>query len=520
MSATRFPFVSPRILTLLAVAGLLGAACSSAAETSTGTVSATTTPASTVPATTAAPATTIAVTTSAPAAPSAETLSFSSKIQPILESSCASCHTAGGPGATHLPLETAEQAGKAARDIAGAAESRAMPPWPASKTSLAFQHDRSLTVEQIDALVQWASNGGLLDIDPTTALQPTRPAAPPIERDAVIKGLPYSGTLEKKDDYRCQIYDPKLTKTSWLQGMDLEPDQTAVVHHGLLFRAPASARAAAEELDAKEPGTGWTCFGLPSLGRRGDGSLEQIMSWGPGQSPEKLPADTGIVMEAGDFLVGQVHYHYSDETITLPPDESAFVVDFASDEVIAAAGGKLDPVSLTLYLAPAEIPCSTSQSGPLCDRDAAVADLVRQFGPSATFIANGLLLGCGGKVEDFAGMTDGKASASCEHDAKPGEIVSVWGHEHEIGTSFKMTLNPGKPDERVLLDIPRWSFDWQLNYYPVDKVVLKPGDRIGIECSWDRRRAPAGNEPRYIVWGEGTNDEMCFSQIVTRPAEQ
>jgi hypothetical protein len=33
----------------------------------------------------------------------------------------------------------------------------------------------------------------------------------------------------------------------------------------------------------------------------------------------------------------------------------------------------------------------------------------------------------------------------------------------------------------VLLDIPRWAFEWQLNYSPVDKVVLKATDPIRVE---------------------------------------
>jgi hypothetical protein len=34
---------------------------------------------------------------------------------------------------------------------------------------------------------------------------------------------------------------------------------------------------------------------------------------------------------------------------------------------------------------------------------------------------------------------------------------------------------------------------------------------------WDRAKIPKGAEPRYIISAEGTADEMCFSQIVTRP---
>jgi hypothetical protein len=30
-----------------------------------------------------------------------------------------------------------------------------------------------------------------------------------------------------------------------------------------------------------------------------------------------------------------------------------------------------------------------------------------------------------------------------------------------------------------------------------------------MECSWDRRTDP-DREPKYIVFAEGTEDEMCF----------
>jgi Copper type II ascorbate-dependent monooxygenase, C-terminal domain len=339
----------------------------------------------------------------------------------------------------------------------------------------------------------------------------------PLRRDRVLKGQPYKGSSAAGDEYRCQIYDPKLSGPSFLQGMDMEPDQTRVVHHGLLFVGTAASRANAEAIDAAEPGAGWTCFGLPSVTDKVGDDLRQVMSWGPGQAPQLLPADTGVAMDAGDYFVMQVHYHYQPSTDQLPPDESSLVVDFADAATIAAAGGKLAPVSLSLYLAPAEIPCTTAQSGPLCDRTAAVAKLAAQYGEETGVRANFLVLGCGATVADFAGMTSGTASSRCDLPARPGEIISIWGHEHELGTTFRMTLNPGKPDEKILLDIPRWDFQWQLNYQPVDKVVLKQGDVIRVECGWDRSRAPSGKEPRYIVWAEGTNDEMCFSQIITRP---
>jgi hypothetical protein len=82
-----------------------------------------------------------------------------------------------------------------------------------------------------------------------------------------------------------------------------------------------------------------------------------------------------------------------------------------------------------------------------------------------------------------------------------------------------MTLNPGTPDEVVLLDIPKWEFDWQLDYRPIETIVLDDDDVIRVECSWDRSLLDDDAEPRYIMWAEGTADEMCYSQIVTRPAD-
>ena len=92
--------------------------------------------------------------------------------------------------------------------------------------------------------------------------------------------------------------------------------------------------------------------------------------------------------------------------------------------------------------------------------------------------------------------------------------MSVFGHLHEIGTAFRMTLNPGTASETVILDIPTWSFEWQLGYTPSEEIVIDRGDTVRIECWWDRSLS-TNDEPRYIVWAEGTGDEMCYSAIST-----
>ncbi len=269
----------------------------------------------------------------------------------------------------------------------------------------------------------------------------------------------------------------------------------------------AEARADAEALDAGDPAAGWRCFFSGTLG-----AGSQIAAWAPGQQPVEYPDGVGVPVEPGDFLVVQIHYHYDHE---FPVDRSAIVLDTASDAELAAAGGTFEPVNYRVYLAPAEIPCTPAEQGPLCDRNAVLEQIRERYGFADSLIGDGLLASCGATLEEELADTDGTADASCDRRvSNPGTIVGIFGHMHEFGESFRMTLNPGTPDEQILLDIPSWSFDWQFDYRPAEAIVIDRDDTLRIECTWRRDLAPM-LEPRHITWNEGTDDEMCYSAVAT-----
>ena len=149
-----------------------------------------------------------------------------------------------------------------------------------------------------------------------------------------------------------------------------------------------------------------------------------------------------------------------------------------------------------------------------------MADVARRFGPGGAAVADLLHRACRTTPQQVAANSDGvTGSTTCDFPVRqPGEVIGLLGHMHELGSSYRMTLNPGTPDEKVLLDIPVWNFAWQLAYSPVDDVVLKKGDNIRVTCSWDRRER-FDPDPRYIVFAEGTEDEMCFSTLTVRPTD-
>ena len=93
---------------------------------------------------------------------------------------------------------------------------------------------------------------------------------------------------------------------------------------------------------------------------------------------------------------------------------------------------------------------------------------------------------------------------------------------HLLGRSIKLEVNPGEPDARTLLDIPVWDFDNQASR-SIEPTNLEPGDTLKVTCRHEqslRDQLPSfeGQPDKYVLWGDGTTDEMCLGiMLVTRP---
>jgi hypothetical protein len=193
------------------------------------------------------------------------------------------------------------------------------------------------------------------------------------------------------------------------------------------------------------------------------------------------------------------------------PDQSS--VSFQTDPVSAG----IQPIDIVNPLAPVEIPCMPGVSAPLCDRSTALATDQQTYGPIGEFAESGLLLICNKTPQQLTVGFEGVASSSCDTTVPvSGQIVAAMGHMHTLGQSFRLTLDPGTPNEKILLDIPNWNFDWQMNYELAAPLHVNAGETVRMQCTWDRSLDP-NRPPKYIVFAEGTEDEMCFSTYAMIP---
>jgi len=310
------------------------------------------------------------------------------------------------------------------------------------------------------------------------------------------------------DDYRCFLLDPHLTHDAFLTGTFVKPDNRNVVHHVILYRADPNQVAAAHQLDARDPGEGWTCFGDSGLPNSSDlDDAPWLGAWAPGATESVDAPGFGTPLAAGSQIIMQVHYNLLGGP---GPDRSATLLR------LAPGTEHLTPLSTMLMPAPVELPCRPGHTdNPLCDRDAAVADVIKRFGPVGN--TNNLLdLFCNQKPEPS------QVTSCVRTITRPTTIRGVAGHMHLLGRSIKVVVNPGTPRAKTVLDIPVWDFDNQ-GSTPIKPVALKVGDTVKVTCKhvqWLRDKLPAfqGQPDRYVVWGEGTQDEMCLGILtVTHP---
>ncbi len=307
------------------------------------------------------------------------------------------------------------------------------------------------------------------------------------------------------DDYRCFLLDPKLASDSYLTGTNVVPGNPDVVHHVILFRVSPDQVEDAERLDAESDDLGWTCFG--GSGLPGDfanvDDANWLGAWAPGTKETLTSPGYGVDLPSGSRIVMQVHYNL---LAGQAPDMSSTQI-----RVTPKAEG-ITPLHTFLLPSPVELPCRPAHDdGPLCDRAAAVADLKERVGQGPGSTADILHLLC----QTSTAPTD--ISECTRTIARPMTILGVAGHMHLLGRQIKIEVNPDTPEAKTVLDIKVWDFDNQ-GSVPIDPVDLEPGETVKVTCKhvqWLRDLLPAfeGQEEKYVVWGEGTTDEMCLGML-------
>ncbi|MCA9128252.1 MAG: redoxin domain-containing protein [Planctomycetales bacterium] len=99
-------------------------------------------------------------------------------------------------------------------------------------------------------------------------------------------------------------------------------------------------------------------------------------------------------------------------------------------------------------------------------------------------------------------------------------LISMTPHMHLRGKSFRYEAEFPSGQREVLLDVPRYDFNWQLKYILSEPKLLPAGTKIHCSAVYDNSpNNPVNPDPTQSVrWGDQSWEEMMIGFFDTVPA--
>ena len=181
---------------------------------------------------------------------------WSEHVAPILYKNCTSCHISGG--IAPFSLVGYSNAQSMASSIAGATESKRMPPWPANTKYKRYAHERILSASEIETIKQWANNNapsGNLNLAPAN---PTPTIGSQITNATIKLKMPNYTVNTSSDLYRCFVLPTNIPQNEYVTALEVIPGNRQIVHHVLVFQDTSMIPV---NLDNADSGPGYVAFG-------------------------------------------------------------------------------------------------------------------------------------------------------------------------------------------------------------------------------------------------------------------
>ena len=103
-------------------------------------------------------------------------------------------------------------------------------------------------------------------------------------------------------------------------------------------------------------------------------------------------------------------------------------------------------------------------------------------------------------------------------------LWSVLPHTHMRGKKWEVTAIYPDGRSELILDVPRYDFNWQTDYIYKEPLLLPKGTKLKTSAWYDNSTANKANpDPtKDVYWGDQTWEEMQFTaftfSLAGRPA--
>jgi hypothetical protein len=426
---------------------------------------------------------------------STKNVTFNKDIAPIFFKSCAECHRPGE--SAPFSVLSYKDVRPWAKSIREKVANRQMPPWDADPHVGEWANDRRLKQQEIDAITAWI-DGGAREGDARDL-----PSAPQfaegwtIGKPDVVIEMPEEFTLGASGPDEYQYFDvpTNFTEDKYVQLAEARPGNRRVVHHVIAFIVrpgnPNMAKVPKEQRDKMLE------MSLKNSPFYRDGYLIRLKPDQPvyndvNEVPSNLRPDAGI----GDFLTG---YAPGSMPNVWNPGvakkiPAGAIIRFQIHYSKVAGSEQKDRSKIGLIFA--------KQPPEKMIKSRAASNIYFQIPPGAERH----------KVTAFW---------------KPSVDITIHSfspHMHYRGSAmeYKVVYPDGK--SATLLNVPKYSFNWQMTYNPKQLLHIPAGSKIEVTGYFDNSAKNKFNpDPTQSVrYGEPTYDEMMmgFMEYVVEKPKQ
>jgi mono/diheme cytochrome c family protein len=401
---------------------------------------------------------------------------FAEDVAPIFFKNCATCHRPGGIGPFSV-LDYDSVTPKLGK-MKGMVRSGRMPPWQAAGPRGVFRNDRRLTEAEKDVIVRWLESGAKPGDMTKLPAKPQFTDGWEIGAPDLVVSMPEEFTVPASGEVEYMYFEAptNLTEEKWVQAIEIMPGARDVVHHVLIYaRAPAPSApqqaggapspsnapsARPQPLFVRNP-----AYAIPPDPPRRDSAHAPprnrgvlIGSTAPGTNVVSFPEGTALRLRAGTILTFQMHYtSHGHEMKDRSSVGFRFAKEMPSEEIYAAA------------------------------------------------FTNGAFT-----------IPAGARDVAIPSEITPTQPVKIWGllpHTHLRGTRWLYKLDRPDSTSEVILDVPRYDFNWQTFYLFEKPLEIPAGVKLTSMAWYDNSPSNKDNpDPtKDVKWGDQTWEEMQYT---------
>lgn len=415
-------------------------------------------------------------------------VTFNKDVLPILQHNCQRCHRPGN--IAPMSLLTYDAARPWAKAMKAAVVSRKMPPWFADPQYGHFSNDPSLKQEEIDTIAEWVDSGAPQG-DP-------KDAPPPIEwpengwtamPDIVLKGLPYTvqAAPPKNVIEWMTLYTPTgFTKDTWVTSVEIKPSALSVTHHICISFVPHQAGTVYNtflwvDKQRDEAGLEVAPSSRPRLLPTADGKGSSRLRNGVASS--EVEAQTGSGVGFTCYVPGRSLSDFR-------PFHAAVLVPAGYD------------VSWNVHYTPTGVDTPDLPE---------VGLTIAKDQPERLLIENG----SGTNQATFAIPPNAP-----NYSPEPAEFTFLvdaelrWlsPHMHLRGKDMKYRLVFPDGKEQIILNVPRYDFNWQLGYDLTEPIKIPKGTKLIVVAHYDNSAGNKFNpDPNQTVYYGNMTWEKMFA---------